>query len=300
MRQYSACVEWLFAEPGDRFEDRIYRARKAGLRAIEFWRWTDKDLGAISAALKQTGLAVSSIVAEPMIPLTDATNKQMWLEGLAASVKVAQRLAAPILIAQAGDYLPGRSRQEQRLALTAALRAGADILKGTGVRLGVEPLNTRIDHIGYFLESTGEADPDIADEIDRPEIGIVYDIYHSAVMDERTEDVIGERISRVFHVHVADHPGRNEPGSGSIDLAHRLNSPVRQRIRRKRRTAVLPAYARRYGGQKCDWRALIEIRRQAAMTRRIGSIWVAAAIAGRAGSSFLPTRPMTISSTASS
>ncbi|MGO8557836.1 hydroxypyruvate isomerase, partial [Rhizobium ruizarguesonis] len=27
---------------------------------------------------------------------------------------------------------------------------------------------------------------------------------------------------RVIHVHVADHPGRNEPGSGSIDLAHRL------------------------------------------------------------------------------
>jgi hydroxypyruvate isomerase len=222
MRQYSACIEWLFAEPGDRFEDRIYRARKAGLPAIEFWRWTDKDLGAISASLKQTGLAVSSIVAEPMIPLTDATNKQTWLEGLAASVKVAQRLAAPILIAQAGDDLPGRSRQEQRLALTAALRAGADVLKGTSVRLGVEPLNTRIDHIGYFLESTREG-LDIADEIDRPEIGIVYDIYHSAVMDERTEDVIGDRISRVFHVHVADHPGRNEPGSGCIDLAHRLN-----------------------------------------------------------------------------
>ncbi len=131
MRRYSACIEWLFAEPGDRFEDRIYRARKAGLPAIEFWRWTDKDLGAISAALKQTGLAVSSIVTEPMIPLTDATNKQKWLEGLAASVK-------------------------QRLALTAALRAGADVLRGTGVRLGVEPLNTRIDHIGYFLESTRE------------------------------------------------------------------------------------------------------------------------------------------------
>ncbi|TCU15930.1 TIM barrel protein [Rhizobium sullae] len=222
MRQYSACIEWLFVEPGDRFEDRIYRAKRAGLPAIEFWRWTNKDLGSISATLKQTGLAVSSIVTEPMIPLTDPANKEKWLEGLAASVKAAQQIGASILIAQAGDDLPGRSRQEQRLALTDALRAGADILKGTGVRLGVEPLNTRIDHIGHFLESTREG-LDIADEVERPEIGIVYDIYHSAVMDERTEDVIGDRISRVFHVHVADHPGRNEPGSGRIDLPHRLN-----------------------------------------------------------------------------
>ena len=56
MRLYSACIEWLFAEEGDVFADRIRRAHAAGLKAIEFWRWTDKDLGAIEAAVKETGL----------------------------------------------------------------------------------------------------------------------------------------------------------------------------------------------------------------------------------------------------
>jgi hydroxypyruvate isomerase len=222
MRQYSACIEWLFAEPGDRFADRIRHAADAGLPMIEFWRWTDKDVDAIAAALDETGIAVSSIVAEPMIPLTDAANKQRWLDGLKDSLAVARRLGAPVMIAQAGDDLNGLSRDAQRKALTDALRAAADILKDTGVRLGVEPLNTRIDHIGYFLGSTVEA-LDIVDEIDRPEIGIVYDIYHSAVMGEKTEDVIGNRVSRVFHVHIADHPGRNDPGTGTIDLRHRLD-----------------------------------------------------------------------------
>ena len=222
MRRYSACVEWLFAEEGDSFADRICRAHAGGLTAVEFWRWTDKDLDAIEAALDETGLAVTSLVAEPMIALTDAANRQAWLKGLAESAAVARRLGAPVLIAQAGDDLPGFTRQAQRQALTETLKAGADILEGSGVRLGVEPLNTRIDHIGYFLASTREG-LDIVDDVARPEIGIVYDIYHSAVMDERTEEVLNGRLDRVFHVHVADHPGRNEPGSGGIDLAHRLN-----------------------------------------------------------------------------
>ncbi|WP_064711339.1 TIM barrel protein [Rhizobium bangladeshense] len=222
MRLYSACIEWLFAEEVDSFADRIRRAHAGGLTAVEFWRWTDKDLDALAAALKETGLAVTSLVAEPMIALTDAANRQAWLVGLTESVTVAKRLGAPVLIAQAGDDLPGRSREEQRRALTETLKSGADILEGSGVRLGVEPLNIRIDHVGHFLDSTREA-LDIIDDVARPEIGIVYDVYHSAVMDELTEDVLDDRLDRVFHVHAADHPGRNEPGSGGIDLAHRLD-----------------------------------------------------------------------------
>ncbi|RUV30941.1 hydroxypyruvate isomerase, partial [Mesorhizobium sp. M1A.T.Ca.IN.004.03.1.1] len=84
-----ACIEWLFAEEGDSFADRIRRAHAGGLTAIEFWRWTDKDLDAIETALKETGLAVTSLVAEPMIALTDAANWQAWLAGLAESVAVA-------------------------------------------------------------------------------------------------------------------------------------------------------------------------------------------------------------------
>lgn len=222
MRQFSACIEWLFARDGDAFADRIRLAYAAGLDAVEFWRWTDKDLDAIAAAAAETGIAVSSIVAEPMIALTNPANKEAWLKGLRESAAVAQRLGAPVLIAQAGDDLPEFSRAEQRAAIVAALSAGADILEGSAVRLGVEPLNTRIDHPGYYLSSTMEG-LDIVDEVGRPEIGIVYDLYHSAVMGEDTREVVGDRIDRIVHIHIADHPGRNDPGTGHIDLAKRLD-----------------------------------------------------------------------------
>ncbi len=217
----SACIEWLFADASDDFAERIRLAKASGLDAVEFWFWSNKDIDAVEAALKQTGLPLSGFVAEPMIALTDRANHAEFLAGLAKSVQMAQRLGAKVLIAQAGDELSNFTREDQHDALVECLRAAADVLEGSGVRLGVEPLNTFIDHKGYYLSSTREA-LNIVDEVGRPEIGIVYDLYHSYVMGEKIEDVLKERVSRVIHAHVADHPGRNDPGLGEIDLGRRL------------------------------------------------------------------------------
>lgn len=219
--KYSACIEWLFAETGD-FPERIRAAKRAGLDGVEFWKWTNKDIGAIAAALDETGLPLAGMVAEPMVPLTDPARHGEFLEGLRQSIDTARRLKAPVLIAQTGDDLAGRTRAEQRAALTEALAKSADILKGSGVVLAVEPLNTRVDHVGYYLSSTAEG-LDIIDDVGRPEIRIVYDIYHSAVMDEDIAEVLAGRLDRVAHVHLADAPGRNEPGAGTMDWPRRLD-----------------------------------------------------------------------------
>lgn len=219
--KYSACIEWLFADEAESFADRIRLAKRARLDAVEFWLWSNKDLDAIAAALTETGLTLSGFVAEPMIALTDPANRARFLDGLAETVKVAKRLSTTNLIAQAGADLAGHSRSAQRDALTRCLSNSAKVLAGTGVRLSVEPLNTLIDHKGYFLPSTQEG-LDIVDDVDRPEIRLIYDVYHSAVMGEDTAEVVGDRVDRITHVHLADHPGRHEPGSGGIDLAARV------------------------------------------------------------------------------
>lgn len=219
--KYSACIEWLFAETGD-FPERIRAAKRAGLDGVEFWKWTTKDIGPIAAALDETGLKLTGFVAEPMVPLTDPARHAEFLEGLKASVDMARRLKAPVLIAQTGDDLPGRTRAEQRAALTACLAKAADVLEGSGVVLAIEPLNTRVDHKGYYLASTAEG-LDIVDDVGRPEIRIVYDIYHSAVMGEEIGDVLAGRVDRVAHAHLADAPGRHEPGSGTMDWRRRVD-----------------------------------------------------------------------------
>ena len=219
--RYSACIEWLFADEAPVFADRIRAAADAGLSGVEFWKWTNKDLDAVAAALEETGLPLAGCVAEPMVALTDTAKHEEFLEGLKTSIDVAHRLGAPVLIAQAGPELADRPRAAQRDALVACLARAADLLAGSGVVLAVEPLNTRVDHAGYFLPSTTEG-LDIVDAVGRNEIKILYDIYHSAVMGEAIADVLTGRLDRVAHVHLADTPGRGEPGSGALDWQDRL------------------------------------------------------------------------------
>lgn len=218
---YSACIEWLFAEAGD-FPDRVRAAGRAGLPGVEFWLWSNKDVGALEAAVLDTGIKVTGMVAEPMVPLTNSARHAEFLEGLKKSIDVAHRLGAPALIAQVGADLPGRSRAEQRAALVACLGKAADVLKGSGVIMMIEPLNTSVDHAGYFLPSTIEG-LDIVDDVGRAEIRLIYDIYHSAVMGEKIGEVLEGRLDRVAHVHLADTPGRHEPGSGTMDWQRRLD-----------------------------------------------------------------------------
>src|SRR5690606_29050337 len=205
----------LFVRESADVAQRIHLARAAGMAGVEFWRWSDKDLDTIEDALGATGLPLLAIVAEPFAELTRQDDHDRFLAGLEQSRDVAIRLGAPILICQSGPLLAGLDRPRQHEALTIAMARSAEMLKGSGVRLGLEPLNDRVDHPGYYLTSTQEG-LDIVAAVNRPEIGITYDLYHSMVMGEDPEAVIAGRLDRVVHLHIADHPGRNQPGSGTL------------------------------------------------------------------------------------
>lgn len=240
MTRYSACIEWLFADaealpplPGTlqasrpgaapvAFPDRIRAAKEAGLDAVEFWSWSNKDIPAVKEALRETGLPLAGILCEPIAQITDSATHGAFLRGVRSSLTAAQQLGAPMMIAQAGNNRAGVPRPAQHEALVAVLKQAADLLAGSNVILALEPLNDRVDHPGYYLTSTAEG-LDIVDEVGRPEVRLLYDIYHSAMMGERTEEVLAGRVDRVVHVHLADTLGRGEPGSGAMDWRHRVD-----------------------------------------------------------------------------
>ncbi len=217
--KFSACIEWLFAAEAPAFADRIRLAKDAGLDAVEFWSWSNKDLEAVAAALSETGLPLAAILCEPITNLTDPATHEAFLAGVSASAATARRLGAPVIIAQAGNLLPG-PRAGQQAAIISALREAVPRLADAGVTLGLEPLNDRVDHPGHYLTSTIEG-LEIIDAVGSPNVRLVYDIYHAAVMGEPIELLEG-RLDRVAHVHLADLPGRHEPGSGTLDYAARL------------------------------------------------------------------------------
>lgn len=218
--KYSACLELLFAEEPD-FAKRFQLAKDVGFGTVEFWSWRRKNLEEVRHALEGTGLTLLGFAAEPMLPLTDANQHVAFLQGLRESITATRALGAKNLIAQAGDELQGIPRQEQHDAIVRVLSAAAPLLEAEGATLLLEPLNTKVDHPGYYLASTPEG-LDIIEEVGSPNVKLLYDIYHSVVMCERPSDVLDGRVALVGHVHLADAPGRGEPGSGDMPWREHL------------------------------------------------------------------------------
>jgi hydroxypyruvate isomerase len=96
------------------------------------------------------------------------------------------------------------------------LKLAAPIAADAGVTLLLEPLNSRLDHRGHFLDTTPEA-LDIIEAVDNSAVALLYDMYHSTMTGEDPAVVLANCRRPPGHVHVADAPGRHEPGSGTID-----------------------------------------------------------------------------------
>ena len=219
--QLSACIEWLFADGGRPFADRVRAAAAAGFQRVEFWTTSNKDIAALEAAIGETGVKVSAFVSEPTGRLVDPRTHDDFIAGVERSCALAQRLHAESLIVVSGDTRAGAGADEQSRAIADALRRAAPIAGRAGMALVLEPLNTRIDHAGYFLDSTHQA-IEIVREVDHPAVRLLYDLYHSVVMGEDPAEALQGAGHRIGHVHLADAPGRHEPGTGEIDWPKEL------------------------------------------------------------------------------
>lgn len=224
MYELSANIELLFTEHGEGDEYVAARLRAAaalGLPAVEIWGWRGKDIDALSQALQDTGIELQTMCVDPMGVLVDRATHNTFLAAVTKSAATAQVLNCPFLVITAGDHQADVPRSEQHAAIVTALRGAARLLEGSDVVLLLENLNSRVDHIGTFLDSTVEC-LDIVEEVDSPNVRALYDHYHSLVMNERPESVLAGRIDLIGHVQTADVPGRHEPGTGTTDWDNEL------------------------------------------------------------------------------
>ena len=175
-------------------------------------------LDAIERALRDTGVELTGFAVDPRPAIVDPATHETFLVSVRDSIAVARRLNARSLIVLTGDEMADRSRDAQRRAIVDALRQAAPMAEDAGVVLVLEPLNTVADHAGYYLATTEEG-LGIVEEIGSPAVRLLYDMYHSVMMDEQPLQVLAMRGDLIGHVHIADAPGRHEPGTGQIDWA---------------------------------------------------------------------------------
>ena len=147
--------------------------------------------------------------------MTDPTFRQAWLDGLEESCQAANRMGVKRLITQVGQDT-GAPREQQHAAIVETLNLARPILEKSGVTIMLEPLNTLVNHPGYYLWSAVEGF-EIIREVNHPLVKLVYDIYHQQVMEGNIIPNITKNLDCIAHLHSAGHPGRNELQYGEND-----------------------------------------------------------------------------------
>ncbi len=220
MPVFCANLSFLFHEAP--FPERFALAARAGFRGVEYlfpydWpaaqvrEWLDANrlvqvlhnLPAGDWAAGERGLAC--------LPGREGE----FQDSVALALDYARTLGCRRLNCLAGIPPAGSDPDRVRGTLLANLRFAAHEAQAAGVRLLVEPINSRRDMPGFWLDRSAKAEALIAEVAPAP-LGLQYDLYHMQVMEGDLAPTLERLMPLIGHMQFADTPGRHQPGTGEL------------------------------------------------------------------------------------
>jgi hydroxypyruvate isomerase len=217
------CLETVFADVP--YLERPAKIAAAGFQAIEGWfpelHLKDAEMPRLCAACEKAGVKLNNIVANSPdgsigATLTNPADRPKYLERMRYSLKCCRELGVSMMITCTGNVQPALTHEVQRTSIVEGLRAAADLAAKAGVTLVLEPLNSRVDHHGYFLDDPYEA-ADIVRAANRPNVGLLFDCYHMQIMRGNLIRAIHDNLDVIRHFHSAGVPGRHELDDGELN-----------------------------------------------------------------------------------
>jgi hydroxypyruvate isomerase len=135
--------------------------------------------------------------------------------GVDQAIEYATALECDRVNCLAGKLPEGADAATARETFVRNLTYAASRLKAAGIKLLIEPINTR-DIPGFFLTHTRQA-VEIIEAVGLDNLFLQYDIYHMQIMEGNIAATIESHLPLIAHMQVAEVPGRHEPGTGEID-----------------------------------------------------------------------------------
>ena len=196
-------------------DDRVERAAAAGAEGVGVYGRDAEELPAIADAAADHGVEfvyASSLVGPTNDPdaVDDRVAELEEAIGLAADLGIGRINASP------GQVVAGADDVTQFEAVVEVLRRTVPTAAEEGVTLLLEPLNTAVDHPGTWLSSSHEGYK-ILTAVDSPHAKLLFDVYHQQITEGNVTANLAAHLDHVGHVHVADAPGRAEPGTGELN-----------------------------------------------------------------------------------
>ena len=222
MARFSANLTMLWPEIDDSYE-RFRAAAAAGFTHVERLFMHDLDPVRVGELLVELGLEL--VLFDPYPGDWAAGERGIachpnrvdeFKVGVNQAIAYATQLGCTQVNCLAGIAPQGADDAQVRATFVENLKFAADKLKGAGIRLLIEAINTR-DVPGFYLCGATQA-LDIISATGSDNIFIQFDVYHMHIMEGDLIQTIEKNLEMIRHIQVADHPGRGEPGTGEIDF----------------------------------------------------------------------------------
>jgi hydroxypyruvate isomerase len=208
------------------FEDRFRLTKESGFDTIEFWAWKDKDILKIKELCQAYDLKIASFSGDQDFSMVDESQKEDYISFVEESIEIARFLSCDNLVIHSNalgengivinDYF-NISHTKKITVMFDVLQTLAAKAEKANITLVLEALNTLVDHPGNFLTSTQES-AELIRLVNSSYIKILYDIYHMQIMEGNIINTLKEYIDTIGYIHIADVPGRHEPGTGEINF----------------------------------------------------------------------------------
>ena len=212
---------------------RVERAKHvldAGFDAIEFWiiEKGDKGLADLGKFCANNNMRINNVVvATPDGSiggcLVNPADRDKFLDHLKETIKVCKDINCHAAITCTGNARPGISYSAQKRSIIDTLKAAAEVAEAKDFMLFLEPLNTLVDHHGYFLHSAEEGG-DICRQVGSPNVKLLFDIYHMQIMAGNVIARIEELMDVIGHFHSAGVPGRHDLDIGELNYPNILKA----------------------------------------------------------------------------
>ena len=217
------------------YEERFRKAKEDGFDAIEFYieGWENKDLDRINQLLKENDLVMSAATGATPYSMCDPSERDDYLNYLKKLIAAAKKINCPILMCHSDcldpalDYaakIPAEQHSEEAkiCAMFDILKTAAPWVEEAGITIVVEPLS-QFAHPGYSLHNSRLC-TEMIKAVNSPNIKVLYDCYHMYIEEGRLSETITRDFDYIGHIHVADSPGRHDPGTGDINYHNVLKT----------------------------------------------------------------------------
>lgn len=205
-------------------EQKFAAVAEAGIQSVElvteYQSWSDADVKLVESLRRSYNVGIDLLLAsrdwtKRPVSMVNPAHREAFTKDIENSIGWAKRLSVPQIILMSGNEQPGMTHEAQYASMVEAGKRAADMGAEAGVTMVLENLNSKVNHPNYFLTSARESLKAVK-EVDNPHLRMLFDIYHEHVQQGDAIGLVTEAEPYVNIFHVADAPGRHDPGTGEM------------------------------------------------------------------------------------